>query len=381
MNESGWQDTDCGNRRAMQGADVPTIRDVAKRAGVAISTASAAINRSAPVSDDVIAKVQEAVRAIGYVPHGAAQSLRSGQSRLIGLIVPNITNPHFSTVARVVENVCLSAGYMSVVFSTGQDEERENQILRMMRQQRVAGLIIIPTQSNAEHGRHLKREIHVPTVLLDMPVEGLDYDVVKLDNVRATRIATEHLIRLGHRRIAILCGLPGLITSEDRRRGYLDALDAAGLPIDPALQLRGDYEQQKARDCVDRIMRSADRPTALLSISNLMMIGAMLALKDLALAVPDDISVIGVDDFDFADLLVPPPTVVRVPISEMAERSIDLLLQEIETRRPPSGKLEVFAPVLVERQSCAPLALPAGFPSPSAEALALPPLETRPATR
>lgn len=335
---------------------MPTIRDVAKRAGVAISTASAAINRSAPVSEDVIAKVQEAVRAIGYVPHGAAQSLRSGQSRVVGLIVPNIVNPHFATVARVVENVCLSAGYMSVVFSTGQDEERENQILRMMRQQRVAGLIIIPTQSSAEHGRHLKTEIHVPTVLLDMPVEGLDYDVVKLDNIRASRVATEHLIGLGHRRIAILCGLPGLITSEDRRRGYLDAHAAAGLPVDPALQLQGDYEQDKAFQLVRDVMRRPDPPTALLSISNMMMIGAMLALKELGLSIPRDISVIGIDDFDFANLLVPPPTVVRVPIAEMAERSIQILLQEIETRRPPSGKFEVFAPTFVERESCSRLA-------------------------
>lgn len=332
-----------------------TIRDVAKRAGVAISTASAAINRSAPVSEDVIAKVEEAVRAIGYVPHGAAQSLRSGNSRLIGLIVPNITNPYFSAVARIVENVCLGAGYMSVVFSTGQDELRETQILRMMRQQRVAGLIIIPTQSSAEHGRHLKAHIHVPTVLLDMPVEGLGYDIVKLDNIRAIRMATEHLLKLGHRRIAVLCGLPGLITSEDRLRGYLDALAAAGIAPDPELQLRGDYDQQRAFESVSEAMQRPNPPTALVPFSNTMTIGALLAIRSLGLRVPRDISLVGMDDFDFAGVIDPPPTVIGVPIAQMAERSISLLLEEIETKRKPSGKLEVYSPMLIERSSCRPL--------------------------
>jgi DNA-binding LacI/PurR family transcriptional regulator len=120
-----------------------TIKDVARRAGVAVSTASAAINRSAPVSEDVIAKVEAAVREIGYVPHMAARSLRMGQSQLIGLILPDITNPHFAKVAKVVESACLEAGYMAAVYSTSEDYDRERQILEMMRLQRVAGLIII----------------------------------------------------------------------------------------------------------------------------------------------------------------------------------------------------------------------------------------------
>jgi len=338
--------------------DLATIRDVAKHAGVAISTASAALNRSAPVSADVIAKVEAAVRELGYVPHGAAQSLRSGQSRLIGLIVPSITNPHFAAVARIIENVCLNAGYLSMVFSTGQDSERENQILRLLRQQRVAGLIIIPTRSDAEHGERLQGEIHVPTVLLDMYVEGLGYNVVKLDNIAATRLATEHLIGLGHRRIAVLTGIAELATSKDRLTGYLDAHRDAGLAIDPGLQLRGNYEQSLAAASVAAVMRSADPPTALLSISNMMTLGALHALHDLGLAAPADLSIVGIDDFDFAELLAPPLTVVRVPLAPMAERAIEIMLDLIAGRRRASRETELFSPELVIRGSTRPAPTP-----------------------
>jgi LacI family transcriptional regulator len=320
---------------------------------VAISTASAAINRSAPVSEDVIAKVEAAVRALGYVPHGGAQSLRSGQSRLVGLIVPNITNPHFAAVARIIENVCLAAGYLSMVFSTGQDSERENQILRMLRRQRVAGLIIIPTRSDAEHGSRLEAEIHVPTVLLDMYVDGLAYDVVKLDNIAATRLATEHLIGLGHRRIAVLTGIAGLATSTDRLAGYLEAHRAAGLTVDPALLLAGDYEQSVARRSVAAAMRQAHPPTALLSTSNMMTLGALHALHDLGLKAPGDLSLVGIDDFDFGELLDPPVTVVRVPLAPMAERAIELLLDLIAGRAQAGGRRDVFAAELVVRSSTA----------------------------
>ena len=148
---------------------------------------------------------------------------RSGNSQLIGLVVPNIANPHFAAVAREIENICLTAGYMTVVYSTGQDSERESQVLKMLRVQRVAGLIVIPTRSDAEHGSHLVDKINVPTVLLDMFVEGLPYDVIKTDNIEAGRLAADHLLGIGHRRIGIIVGIAGLATSDDRLAGYLKA--------------------------------------------------------------------------------------------------------------------------------------------------------------
>lgn len=336
-----------------QGQDVSTIKDVAKRAGVAISTVSAVINKSAPVSDRTIARVERAIADIGYTPHAGAQSLRSGQSRVIGLILPDIQNPHFAAVARVVETACLEAGYMAAVYSTSEDFDRETQILRMMRQQRVAGLMIIPTRSDADHGRRLLSKIHVSTVLLDSFVEGLPFDVVKLDNRAAGRIATEHLLELGHRRIAVTTGRDNIATGVDRLDGFLDAHATYGVTVDRSLFLPGRFNQELAHQSTLAVMRRDDRPSAVLALSNMMALGVYYALHELGLDVPGDVSVVSIDDFDFAAIMNPPPTVVAAPVRAMAERGIRILLEEIAGKGKPSGVRQLFAPSLIVRKSSA----------------------------
>jgi DNA-binding LacI/PurR family transcriptional regulator len=333
---------------------VATIRDVARHAGVAISTVSAVLNKSAPVSEDTVARVEAAVEAIGYMPHAAAQSLRSGRSRMIGLIVPDITNPHFANVARVVESACLDAGYMAAVYSTSEDYDRERQILRMMRAQRVAGLIIIPTRSDAEQGAQLLAEIHVPTVLLDSFVEGLPFDIVKLDNMRAGYLATERLLAAGHTRIAVTTGRDNIKTGADRLAGYLEAHRERGIAVDGSLFLRGEFDRETAYKSTLALMRKPDPPTAICALSNMMMLGVLMALAELGLSVPDDVSVVSIDDFDFAPIMNPPPTVVAAPVNAMALEAINELLGEIENGGAPSGRTSVFRPELIERASVAP---------------------------
>jgi LacI family transcriptional regulator len=326
---------------------------VAKRAGVAISTVSAVLNRSAPVSEDTIGRVSQAVLDVGYVPHGAARSLRSGRSRLIGLVVPNIANPLFAAVAREVENVCLAAGYTAVVYSTGQDAARESQVLTMMRRERVAGLIVIPTRSDAAHGAALVNQIHVPTVLLDMYVEGLPCDVIKTDNVAAGRLATEHLLALGHRRIGIIVGIPGLATSDDRHAGYVRAHRDRGLAADPALCVAGQFDQHVAHEAALGLLRRPDPPTAIVAISNMTTIGLLFALRECGLRVPQDASIVGIDDLDFAPILEPQPTVVVTPILPMAREAIERLLGHIAAPEEADGRWHEHQPALVVRGSTA----------------------------
>jgi DNA-binding LacI/PurR family transcriptional regulator len=334
---------------------VTTIRDVARKAGVAISTVSAVINRSAPTSAAVVARVEEAIAEIGYMPQRAAQTLRSGRSRLIGLIIPDITNPHFATLARVVENVCLDAGYMTFIYNTDEDVDHEIHILKMMRMQRVAGLILISTRSDALHGARLLAEINVPTVLMGSHVEGTPFDIITLDDAKAGRLAMGRLLDLGHRRIAVMAGRSGVSTNEERLEGARLAFADRGLAFENVDVILASFSQERALTETRRVMTGPARPTAILSLSNLMTIGVMRALQALHLTSPRDVSIVGVDDFQWADIMNPQPTTIAQPIVEMTAVAIGMLLGQINSGAEPTGRRLCFEPQLVVRASCAAL--------------------------
>lgn len=333
-----------------------TIKDVARRANVAISTVSAVINRSAPVSEDVITRVQEAIREIGYVQHSAAKALRSGNSRLIGVIVPDITNPHFSMVARVAEKVCMEAGYMTFVYNTGEDADQEMRILQMMRMQRVAGLILISTRSDAAHGARLMAEINVPTVFLGSYVEEAPFDMITLDEDRASHLAIDYLLGLGHRDIAVISGRSGVSTNEERLNSCRRAFAEHGLELREDRIVPANFSQQQAYDGALALLSARDRPTAIFTLSNMMTIGAMRALLALKLTCPGDVSLIGIDDFEWPEILNPPVSVVAQPIVAMTECAIRTLLRQIASKSEPVGHRTLFPPELIIRASCAPVA-------------------------
>jgi LacI family transcriptional regulator len=331
---------------------VSTIRDVASRAGVAISTVSAVINRSAPTSAAVVARVEQAIAEIGYMPQRAAQTLRSGRSRLIGLIIPDIANPHFATVARVVENVCLGAGYMTFVYNTDEDSDHEMQILKMMRMQRVAGLILISTRSDAQHGARLMAEIGVPTVLMGSHVGGTPFDIITLDDVKAGRLAMSRLLDLGHRRIAVMAGRSGVSTNEERLEGCRVAFAERGLAFGNVEIVLANFSEERAFEETRRLVSRRERPTGILSLSNLMTIGVMRGLVAERLASPRDVSIVGIDDFEWAEIMNPQPTTIAQPIVEMTQVAISMLLDQIKTGHRPSGRRLCFEPELVVRASC-----------------------------
>lgn len=329
-----------------------TIRDIARHAKVAVSTVSAVINQSAPVSQAVVARVEAAIREMGYTPNNAARSLRNGATRLIGLVVPDISNPFFSAIARIVEERSLAAGYMAFVYNSDEDPDREEEILRMMHMQRIAGLILTPAASSAAHGAKLAKHLKVPTILLDRHVQGTDYEAVLLDNRQAARLAADYLLRLGHRKIAIIAGREGVSSAEERLEGCREAFQKHQVPFDSALVLRGDYDQTRALSATQRAMSSADRVTAVLAFNNVMTIGILRGLHSLGLSCPRDVSIIGIDDFDWAEAVQPRLTVVAQPVAEMAIRSIDRLLAQLSGEPPAPERWHVFEPVLVARDSC-----------------------------
>jgi DNA-binding LacI/PurR family transcriptional regulator len=335
---------------------VSTIKDVAKRAGVAISSVSAVLNRSAPTSAAMIARVETAIAEIGYMPQRAAQTLRSGRSHLIGLIIPDIANPHFAAVARVVEHICLACGYMTFVYNTDEDSEHEMRILKMMHMQSVAGLILISTRSDAGHGARLLAEIKVPTVLMGSNVVGTPFDVITLDEGRAGGLATRCLLDLGHRRVVVMAGRKGVSTNEERLEGCRGAFAEKGLTLQDELIVQANFSEGKAFEETRRIMARGDRPTAIISLNNLMTIGVMRGLAAEGLQSPSDVSIVGVDDFAWAEIMNPRPTTIAQPIVEMTRVAIHMLLDQIKTGKEPSGQRLRFEPKLIFRASCARLA-------------------------
>jgi LacI family transcriptional regulator len=333
---------------------VSTIRDVAQRAGVAISTVSAVINRSAPTSADVVARVERAIAEIGYTPQRAAQTLRSGRSKLIGVIVPDITNPHFSTLSRVVEKECLQAGYMTFVYNTDEDTNHEIRILKMMRLERVAGLILISTRSDARHGRRLQQEIHVPTVLMGSAVAGAPYDFVALDDFEAGALAASRLLDLGHRRIVVIGGRQGVSSHELRLKGCREAFRRHGVELSGDWVRLADFRVETAYEKTRIVLGETPGPTAIVSLSNFMTIGVMRALIDLGVRCPEEVSLVGVDDLDWADVMLIRPTLIAQPIEEMTRMAITALLEQLTKETPPLKRRILFPPKLTERESCAP---------------------------
>jgi LacI family transcriptional regulator len=331
---------------------VSTIKDVARRAGVAISTVSAVVNRSAPTSAAVVARVEQAIAEIGYMPQRAAQTLRSGQSRLIGLIIPDIANPHFATVARVVENVCLGAGYMTFIYNTDEDADHEMHILKMMRTQRVAGLILISTRSDAAHGARLMAEIGVPTVLMGTYVAGTPFDIITLDEAAAGRLAMTRLLQLGHRRVAVMAGRRGVSTNEERLVGCRLACAEHGIELADDQIVTANFSEEQAFEETRRLLSRRDKPTAIVSLSNLMTIGVMRGLVAKGLTSPRDVAIVGIDDFEWAEIMNPQPTTIAQPIVEMARVAISMLLDQIRAGGRPAGKHHRFEPKLVLRASC-----------------------------
>lgn len=333
-----------------------TIRDVARLAGVSISTVSLALNGSGPVSLETQQKVWDAARSVGYAPNPVAQSLKSGRSRLIGMIVGDVSNPFFGRLLKEVERLALEKGYLVVVSDSGTDPARERAILETLQNQRVAGIILSPHGTTLDHVDYL-RSLRIPMVLVDHKVEGLDADFVASDNVLASAMLTEHMIRFGHRRIAHIAGKTGLWTAERRKDGFRSTMASAGIAIDESLIVDGDYDGERAYAEAMRLLTRPDRPTAIVAANNVMALGTLQAINDLGFRCPDDVSITSIDDVPWGNVIRPRITMVVQGIDLMARAATEFLMERIRTRGGVPhipARDHILLPKLVVGQSCAP---------------------------
>jgi LacI family transcriptional regulator len=315
---------------------VRTIRDVAAHAGVSVATVSRWLSGQNVHAADA---VRRAVEELDYRPNVSARSLRTGHRGVIGVIVPDITNPFFASIVKGLEQALPRGTYRMLLASSNESAELEAAIVADLAG-RVDGFILVPAVESDTAPAELLNA-GVPAVLLDREVTGSElHDVVLVDNRKGARTAAEHLIGLGHRRIAAIQGPNDTTPGRERRVGFCDALQKAGIAIDPELDRSGDFREMSGRQLATELMQLPDPPTAIFSANNLMTIGVLKALRDLRIAIPDDVSVIGFDDIILGSLLHPPLTCITRPVEEQGSTSMRMLLQRVtEANHRPPGRV------------------------------------------
>jgi LacI family transcriptional regulator len=322
------------------------IKDVAELASVSVATVSRVLNGDASVDPELRDRVRASVAQLGYRPNRLARNLRMQQMEAIGIVVPDIENPHFAEMVRIIETTVLPRGYRVLVCNTDEDGDRQAACLRMLADERVSGIVLSASDPTGSID-HL-RDLGIPVVSIDRELKNAETDTVVADNVPAVRDATQRLIDAGHRRIAFVGGRNEVETGSERQEGYLAAIEAAGL--EPVLA-DGGFRRDAAQSAVKALLSSADPVSALMVANNLMALGALAAIRECGLRVPGDIAVISVDNPPWAELLAPPLTVLAQPIKAMATRAVDLLTRRIRGEQFAVAR-DVYPLDLIVRGSC-----------------------------
>lgn len=332
----------------MVGTRRPTLGDVAQRVGVSAKTVSRVLNEDGPVSEATRAKVLAAVEELGFRPNLMARHMRRGtRDSMIGLVVPDMGNPFYGTLAGGVESVVRDRGLTLLMGSSGEDPQVENVLITTFLARRISGLLVVPA-TGGRHG-YLRRERAggLPLVFLDRPAAGLTADTVVSANEEGARLATEHLIAHGHRRIGFIGDSPAtLYTRKMRQRGYRAALDAAGIGYDPALVVTA-HSADSAGAAVRRLLTSAAPPTALFTGNNVASLGAVPAL---VAAGRRDVALVGFDDLALAEVLQPGLTVIAQDPAALGRAAAEQTLARLDGDR--SAAREHTVPVrLIARGS------------------------------
>ena len=310
------------------------MRDVAQRAGVSISTVSHVVNNSRPVSEAYRQRVLEAMAELGYRPNALARSLRRQETNTLGMIVPDSANPFFAEIARAIEDTSFAKDYSVILCNSEGDLDKQRAYTDVLIEHRVAGILFVAAGVSTE----LVNDLHqrrVPLVLVDREVPGVVVDCVLTNHAQGGRLAVEHLVTLGHRRIACVSGSSELSPSADRLTGYRLELERHGLPLDPDLVKKGDFQFESGYQAAQALLDLAEPPTAIFACNDLMAVGCMRAAVERGLKVPQDLSIVGFDDIRLASFTNPPLTTVAQPKYEIGSWATKLLLQRIQDLDAP----------------------------------------------
>jgi LacI family transcriptional regulator len=332
---------------------MPTIQDVARKAGVAPITVSRVINNSGYVSDETRQKVEAAVSELNYVPNTIARSLRLKQTHTLALVLTDITNPFWTTVARSVEDVANAAGFNVFLCNTDESVAKQDGYLRALLQKRVDGVLLVPAEMDVELLPWIQGQ-DTPIVVVDRRVAYAPVDVVRCDAEGGAYQLVRHLLDLGHRRIAVLSGPQEVSTAADRVAGYCRAMAEAGIEVEPEWLRFGRFTQASGYEMAQQLVRSESRPTAMFGVNNFIALGALRALKEAGIRVPEDVSLVAFDDFASEFVVEPFLTVADQPAYEMGRRAAELLLARLSEDGPDSYQEVVLPTRVIVRRSSAP---------------------------
>jgi LacI family transcriptional regulator len=328
-----------------------TIVDVAHRAGVSKSTVSLVLSSSPLVADTTRERVNEAMDALGYVYHRGAASLRASSSDFVGMIRGDLTNPFFAELAVGIEEALYRRGFTPILANTNEDPERQAQVLRAMREHNVAGVIMSPARGVDAWTVAKQWPAHLPAVITMRRLIGSPLPYIGPDNRRGERIAVEHLLKLGHRRIAFLGGDARMTTQQERVAGWRDALGGWGLAVDESLLFEAPPTSEGGRQSVERALALAPPPTAFACYNDIVAMGATRELGRRGFVVGRDAAVVGFDDIAAADYNAPPLTTISADTRELGARCAESLLGLIKGE-DPAGLSYAGDSRLVVRESC-----------------------------
>ena len=341
----------------MAAGPLPTIREVARLAGVSVATVSKALNGSGKVSAPLQERVNAAAQTLGYATHASARSLRGGATRVIGLLVADLSNPYLLKLVEHIEQLSSAADYSVILCNSAEDPKREERHMAMLRSQRADGAIIIPTRASWAGRTLALSSLPVPAVLVDGGLDGLELDSVETDNLTVGRLAAEHLYARGHRRVGVVMGPPGYRVGRHRLEGFRAFFAEHGVWVEDRFVRTNNYTEAAGHAAALDLLAQAERPTAVFATNNHMAFALLRAAADRGMVVPDDVSLIAVDDLPWANLIRPGVTVVVQPSAEIAQSAVGTLLERISQSKAGVRDYEAKAmrlqPTLIVRGSTA----------------------------
>ena len=331
---------------AGRGASIVKLEMVAEAAGVSASTVSRILNGTAVVSDAKKQAVDEAIARLGFVPNPVARGLAGGRTLSIGVVTQSIDSPFYGVALRGIEDELGTAGYSPLFVSGHWNATEEARCIYVLRSRRVDGIIVLTGRLSDAALRACAK--HLPIVVTGRTLKAPGLFALNFDNFEGGRLATEHLLKLGHKRIAFIAGDAGHPDANERQRGYAAALEAAGIALDPALVVPGSYHEDSGLQAVERLLDGRKRFTAIFAANDQMALGAARGLYRRSLRVPEDVSLIGFDDLPASAFTLPPLSTVHHPAAELGRLAASAMLQLLRGTKPA---VEVPAPRIVARES------------------------------